>query len=48
LGAPNKCTEEDQVTLKRIVSELEEKNLMTIPMIYDENIHVCYQQLVSG
>ena len=33
--------------MKRIVSDIESNGLMTIPMIYDENIIECYYQLVN-
>lgn len=33
--------------LKQIVGDIESSGLMTIPLIYDENIVECYYQLVN-
>lgn len=47
LGAPNKCNDSHKLILKRIIGEIESSELMTIPLIYNENIVECYYQLVN-
>lgn len=47
LGASNECNQEQRQILKEVVSEFEASGLLTIPMIYDENVVVCYHQLVN-
>ena len=48
MGASNECNQDNIKTLKRIVAEIKSSKLMTLPLIYNENIVKCYHQLVSG
>lgn len=48
LGAPESCSEESTLRFKHLSKQLNRMNLLSLPLLYNENILSCSDQIVNG
>lgn len=41
-GAPNMCHKDNMTRLKHLIGQIKNDQLMTIPLVYNENIIKCF------